>query len=214
MITGYNTEVKRRGRVYHVQTEDKGVRNPIIETLVYVGGGQIIHAKQYNYAGLVKGSTCDEKAVQELLESQHRRVMRWIAGGKFDEDGPPPFGSTLLSDRTFDEVVLEFLKEQESSEPIEVVLAEEVQATAEGEARFRIQVRGTGSRKPVAGAHVTIVLNPRLGKTQKLAASAADKEGLLEAALKLPPNAAGGILQVEARSGGCVGALEIPLPAK
>src|SRR5262245_21768907 len=42
VITGYNTDVKHGGKVFHVQTEDKGAKNPIIETLVYVGGGQII----------------------------------------------------------------------------------------------------------------------------------------------------------------------------
>jgi hypothetical protein len=38
MITGFNTDVKYRGVVYHVQTEDKGTTNPLIETLIYKGG--------------------------------------------------------------------------------------------------------------------------------------------------------------------------------
>ena len=38
MVTGYNTDVEHDGRVYHVQTEDKGTDNPMIETLVYRGG--------------------------------------------------------------------------------------------------------------------------------------------------------------------------------
>ena len=38
MITGFNTDVKYRGVVYHVQTEDKGEGNPMIETLIYKGG--------------------------------------------------------------------------------------------------------------------------------------------------------------------------------
>src|SRR4051794_22707590 len=35
MITGYNTDVRYRERVFHVQTEDKGLQNPSIETVVY-----------------------------------------------------------------------------------------------------------------------------------------------------------------------------------
>ena len=38
MITGFNTDIKHNEKVYHVQTEDKGVGNPYIESLVYVGG--------------------------------------------------------------------------------------------------------------------------------------------------------------------------------
>ena len=38
MITGFNTDVKYKGTVFHVQTEDKGVANPIIESLIYKGG--------------------------------------------------------------------------------------------------------------------------------------------------------------------------------
>ena len=38
VITGFNTDVKYRGTVYHVQTEDKGAANPLIETLIYKGG--------------------------------------------------------------------------------------------------------------------------------------------------------------------------------
>ena len=32
MVTGFNTDVEHAGRVYHVQTEDKGAGNPLIET--------------------------------------------------------------------------------------------------------------------------------------------------------------------------------------
>ena len=38
MITGFNTDVKHKNRVFHIQTEDKGEDNPYVESLVYVGG--------------------------------------------------------------------------------------------------------------------------------------------------------------------------------
>ena len=43
MITGYNTDVRHDSVVFHVQTEDKGAANPLIESLVYVGG-QVVAA--------------------------------------------------------------------------------------------------------------------------------------------------------------------------
>jgi hypothetical protein len=34
MISGYNTDVRHLDVVFHVQTEDKGAVNPLIESLV------------------------------------------------------------------------------------------------------------------------------------------------------------------------------------
>jgi non-ribosomal peptide synthetase component F len=53
VITGFNTDVKYRGVVYHVQTEDKVTTNPLIETLVYKGG-EILGSRRLPYAELVK----------------------------------------------------------------------------------------------------------------------------------------------------------------
>jgi len=38
MITGFNQDVTFKNKVYHVQTEDRGKSNPVIESLIYVGG--------------------------------------------------------------------------------------------------------------------------------------------------------------------------------
>ena len=52
MITGFNTDIKHNEKVYHVQTEDKGVGNPYIESLVYVGG-EILASKKTSYADIL-----------------------------------------------------------------------------------------------------------------------------------------------------------------
>jgi len=38
MLGGFNTNVRYRGRKFHVQTEDNGRANPKIITLLYEGG--------------------------------------------------------------------------------------------------------------------------------------------------------------------------------
>ena len=53
MITGFNTDVSYKGLVYHVQTEDKGPQNPLIETLVYKGG-EILASRRLPYGELIK----------------------------------------------------------------------------------------------------------------------------------------------------------------
>ncbi len=61
MITGYNTDVEHNGVVYHVQTEDKGLRTPVILSLVYTGGA-ILASKRSPYDDLI-ASGFEEKAV-------------------------------------------------------------------------------------------------------------------------------------------------------
>lgn len=82
MITGYNTDVRHLDVVFHVQTEDKGAENPLIESLVYVGG-QVLAAKRASYADLL-GAGEGERSIVELMERQHRIVIAAIKSGRFD----------------------------------------------------------------------------------------------------------------------------------
>ena len=83
MITGFNTDVKHAERVYHVQTEDRGVANPVVESLVYVGG-EILLSKKSPYQDLITGDRVDEKALREMMDLQHRRVIEAIRRGRLD----------------------------------------------------------------------------------------------------------------------------------
>ena len=74
MITGFNTDVKHRNRVFHIQTEDQGESNPYVESLVYVGG-EILATKRTSYAEVIKTGARDDHAVQDLMEQQHRTMI-------------------------------------------------------------------------------------------------------------------------------------------
>ena len=82
MITGFNTDVKHRNRVFHIQTEDKGESNPYVESLVYVGG-EILATKRTSYAEVIKEGR-DDHAVQDLMEQQHRTMIAAVQRGRFD----------------------------------------------------------------------------------------------------------------------------------
>jgi hypothetical protein len=82
MITGYNTDVRHGEVVFHVQTEDKGLGNPYIESLVYVGG-QVLASKRASYAELLAGGK-DEKEIVALMDHQHRTMIAAIRHGKLD----------------------------------------------------------------------------------------------------------------------------------
>ena len=82
MITGYNTDVRHGEVIFHVQTEDKGVGNPYIESLVYVGG-QVLASKRASYADLLADGK-DEKEIIALMDHQHRTMIAAIRHGKLD----------------------------------------------------------------------------------------------------------------------------------
>ena len=80
VITGFNTDVKHRGLVYHVQTEDKGKDNPLIETLIYKGG-EILASRRLPYSELIQ-DTDAEKAITKLMEEQHKAMILEVKRGK------------------------------------------------------------------------------------------------------------------------------------
>jgi hypothetical protein len=82
VITGFNTDIKHNDKVYHIQTEDKGLQNPYIESLVYVGG-EILASKKTSYAEQVKNGV-DEKWIGGLMEQQHRTMIAAIKRGRLD----------------------------------------------------------------------------------------------------------------------------------
>jgi len=83
MITGFNTDVQHGGRVYHVQTEDRGQEHPFFESLVYVGG-TIVAKKRTPYGEqVVQGAT--EEAIAQLLRRQHQVVIAAIKAGRIDD---------------------------------------------------------------------------------------------------------------------------------
>jgi len=102
VITGFNTDVKFRGLVYHVQTEDKGRDNPLIETLIYKGG-EILASRRLPYAELIRGTDA-EPAIGRLMEEQHKAMILEVKRGKF-----APAEELELEDLSLDDIVLAYL---------------------------------------------------------------------------------------------------------
>lgn len=125
MIGGYNTNVKYKGRTFHVQTEDSGHANPKIITLLYEGG-VILTSKKSSYEDRVSADNLED-VVKELMEEQHSAMVQSLKGGSLDQvvsggagakqavgkasggGREPRFGEGLISDRPLDEVVIRHL---------------------------------------------------------------------------------------------------------
>ncbi|MDI6744740.1 MAG: hypothetical protein QMD07_05110 [Thermodesulfovibrionales bacterium] len=74
MLVGYNNNITYKGKVYHVQTEDSGLNNPIIVTLLYFKG-TILASKKISYSHLI-GIKDIKKSVRELMQEQHKAMLK------------------------------------------------------------------------------------------------------------------------------------------
>jgi hypothetical protein len=83
MITGFNTDVRHDGRIYHVQTEDRGLKNPVLESLVYIGG-TIVAKKSTPYSEQLS-SGASEEAIASLLKRQHQVIIAAIKAGRIED---------------------------------------------------------------------------------------------------------------------------------
>jgi hypothetical protein len=83
VITGFNTDVEHEGVTYHVQTEDKGLKSPLILSLVYVGG-TILASKRTPYDDLIAAGF-DENKLAERLQRQHKLICAAIHTGRIED---------------------------------------------------------------------------------------------------------------------------------
>lgn len=80
MLVGYNTNVPYKGIIYHVQTEDNGMKNPVIVTLLYLKG-TILASKKVNYEHVTSSPDYKEK-IRELMKEQHKDMIKELIAGK------------------------------------------------------------------------------------------------------------------------------------
>jgi len=115
MVGGFNTNIRYRGHIFHVQTEDGGKESPSIITLLY-SGGAILFSKKTSCANQVTNAD-REVVVRQLMEAQHSAMVQALKSGKLDDklglvspDAPAAeFGAGVITRRSLDEVVLAHL---------------------------------------------------------------------------------------------------------
>ena len=83
MISGFNTNVRHRGVVFHVQTEDSGRAHPHVITHLY-HGGTILASEKRGYAERVAERDL-AGIVKALMESQHNAMLERLRRGELDE---------------------------------------------------------------------------------------------------------------------------------
>ncbi len=83
-LLGYNTNVRHKGKLYHIQTEDSGVRHPHIITHLFADGGRIVASKKTSYSELVETGAYQER-VKQMMRDQHKAMFIGLRDGEFDE---------------------------------------------------------------------------------------------------------------------------------
>lgn len=175
MITGFNTDIKHNEKVYHVQTEDKGVGNPYIESLVYVGG-EILASKKTSYAEQLKVGV-DEKWIGGLMEQQHRTMIAAIKRGRFDQPADAtktvqerptlstqtgtPLAESASSmaideEKTLDQVIIDYLVSEAESEHLELALLNQTEFFSGSTIELRIAARKSLSQAPIPAAAIEV----------------------------------------------------------
>ncbi|MGB5697142.1 MAG: hypothetical protein WBM46_15910 [Polyangiales bacterium] len=140
-LVGYNTNVRHKGKLYHIQTEDSGVKRPHVITQLFADGGRIIASEKTSYEEHVESENL-AAIVKQLMQDQHKRVFIGLRDGAYDEDG----SHDAESDATYEDASLQEL-------PTEI-LEHAAARLVEGSPRYE-QVRPTGkSRQRMSQAPV------------------------------------------------------------
>lgn len=87
MIPGLNTDVRYKGKTFHIQTEDSGPENPVLITHVFLGG-TILGTEKQTYDEVDEDEL--ETHVRELMRTQHRKMYRALLDGRYDDASRRP----------------------------------------------------------------------------------------------------------------------------
>jgi len=81
VVFGFNTDIKVGKSVFHVQTEDRGPGNPVIDTTIYAQG-RVLHKRATSYKEFLNSPEFSENTLRQKLEEQHRSVIEDIRSRK------------------------------------------------------------------------------------------------------------------------------------
>jgi hypothetical protein len=83
MLSGFNTNIRHRGVLFHVQSEDSGRDRPHIITHLYYGG-TILASQKSSYAEHLDDPNLGQ-LVRDLMEAQHKTVLDGLRARAFDD---------------------------------------------------------------------------------------------------------------------------------
>ena len=116
MLSGFNTNFRYRGVLFHVQTEDSGLDNPHVITHLFHGGNIMASQKRDYSSRLGEGEI--EDAVRKLMEGQHKAMLKQLSRGEHDEVIRQRLGAEIFEGA--DEMDLESPSVTEEATPADI----------------------------------------------------------------------------------------------
>lgn len=85
-VFGFNTDVKVGDVVFHVQTEDRGVNHPVLDTTIYLSG-RVVAKRAVNYRDFLASPDFNESELHSMVERQHKQMIEELRSGSLPELG-------------------------------------------------------------------------------------------------------------------------------
>jgi hypothetical protein len=176
VIFGFNTDIKIGNAVYHIQTEDRGPSNPVIDTTIYARG-RILHRHVTSYKELRESPEFTEAMLRERLEYQHQEIIADLRAGTLVLEHPDAKSA----------------QPSKPAEPagIQVQLLNPASWITSGTALLQLEVKARGKELRVAGARIEVTLNGAKGPIQFTVQSGRD--GRAELSFPVPRISGGGL---------------------
>ena len=192
MAFGHNSNVTIAGDTYHVQTEERGAAQALIDTTVYLRG-RVLHRRTNSFSDLLPLNSDREQALKLRVDTQHRSVVDEIRSGKLrlsggnDAKGATPQAATgasaaspvlhleLLNAKTWlsgKHASLQIVVNDHAKKPVErATVMARVEGAAEP-AAFSAEANLLGRAKlefempPLVGPEVALVVEASKGKAR------------------------------------------------
>jgi hypothetical protein len=177
MKLGFNSNLRIRDTIYHVQTEDRGSEHPYIDTIV-LSQGQVLHRRSTTYQDLLAGGAADAAMLLARVEQQHQDILNGLQAGSLALQSPAAGPSGAIE-----------------------VKVHNVQWLGAGRALLELEVSSRGDAQPIAGADVVVAIEGAAQEAQKVPAQT-DIQGRARVEFRLPEFADAGAvaLLIEARA--------------
>lgn len=210
VLTGYNTDIEYSGTTYHVQTEDKGRSNPLVESLVYTSG-EILYTRRTPYHDMVEQQV-DKGAIASLMERQHRAIVEAVQQGGLgrltgslevveDDDTTISAGREAVDDeveeaaagdQTLDQVILQYLESQRGKAHLILRAAIEHEFVYDASAQVSVVAVGSHGHSPQPGVRIEVLFKSTTEPRRLvLAEGETDDDGVFTAETKLPAYSGG-----------------------
>lgn len=138
-VFGFNTDVKVGKTVFHVQTEDRGAGNPVLDTTIYVKG-RVLAKRDTSYRHFLASADFNEAELHAMLERQHKQLVEEVREGRLSE-------------------VAQFLAGQEAPDVLAVLLLNPNSFFKGPMVTLELQTRQQRSGTPVGGANIRVLLH-------------------------------------------------------